>query len=64
MDSVGIVLTGLDFINPLLAAFIHISSELVFILNSTRMLPVGHHRLGASESPAMRSASALLGGDR
>jgi cation transport ATPase len=27
------------FLNPLLAAFIHVSSELLFILNSTRLLP-------------------------
>ncbi len=26
-------------LNPLLAAFIHVSSELTFILNSTRLLP-------------------------
>ena len=27
------------FLNPLLAAFIHVSSELAFILNSARLLP-------------------------
>jgi hypothetical protein len=26
-------------LNPLLAAFIHVASELTFILNSTRLLP-------------------------
>jgi cation transport ATPase len=26
-------------LNPLLAAFIHVSSELAFILNATRLLP-------------------------
>lgn len=39
VDAVGIVLAGLGFIHPLLAAFIHVSSELLFILNSTRLLP-------------------------
>jgi cation transport ATPase len=29
----------LGFLNPLLAAFIHVTSELAFILNSTRLLP-------------------------
>jgi len=29
----------MSFLNPLLAAFIHVSSELLFILNSTRLLP-------------------------
>jgi Cu+-exporting ATPase len=33
------VLAGFGFLNPLLAAFIHVSSELLFILNSTRLLP-------------------------
>jgi P-type E1-E2 ATPase len=39
VDGLGIVLAALGFLNPLLAAFIHVSSELLFILNSTRLLP-------------------------
>jgi len=39
VDSLGVLLAGLGMLNPLLAAFIHVSSELTFILNSTRMLP-------------------------
>ena len=39
VDAVGIVLAAIGLLNPLLAAFIHVSSELAFILNSTRMLP-------------------------
>jgi P-type E1-E2 ATPase len=39
VDGLGIVLAGFRFLNPLLAAFIHVSSELLFILNSTRLLP-------------------------
>jgi len=39
IDSLGIVLASLGFLNPLLAAFIHVSSELAFILNSARLLP-------------------------
>jgi len=27
------------FLNPLLAAFIHVTSEMTFILNSARLLP-------------------------
>jgi P-type E1-E2 ATPase len=41
VDAAGIVLAALGFLHPLLAAFIHVSSELAFILNSTRMLPRG-----------------------
>ncbi len=39
VDSFGVLLAGFGMLNPLLAAFIHVSSELTFILNSTRMLP-------------------------
>jgi heavy metal translocating P-type ATPase len=39
VDGVGIVLAAFGMINPLVAAFIHVSSELAFILNSTRLLP-------------------------
>jgi heavy metal translocating P-type ATPase len=39
VDAFGIALAAAGMINPLLAAFIHVSSELTFILNSTRLLP-------------------------
>jgi len=39
VDCVGMVLAGLGFLNPLLAAFIHVSSELAFISNSARLIP-------------------------
>jgi Cu+-exporting ATPase len=39
VDTVGIGLAAAGFLNPLLATFIHVSSELIFILNSTRLLP-------------------------
>lgn len=39
VDSVGVVLAAMGFLNPLLAAFIHVSSEMAFILNSARLLP-------------------------
>jgi Cd2+/Zn2+-exporting ATPase/Cu+-exporting ATPase len=39
VDGIGVVLAALGFLNPLLAAFIHVSSELAFILNSARLLP-------------------------
>ena len=39
VDSVGVGLAAFGFLNPLLAAFIHVTSELAFILNSTRLLP-------------------------
>jgi cation transport ATPase len=39
VDTLGIALAAIGMINPLLAAFIHVSSELTFILNSSRLLP-------------------------
>jgi len=39
VDSVGVALAAMGFLNPLLAAFIHVSSEMTFILNSAKLLP-------------------------
>ena len=39
VDAVGIFLAAIGLLNPLLAAFIHVTSELTFILNSTRLIP-------------------------
>lgn len=34
VDSLGILLAALGFVNPLLAAFMHVTSELTFILKA------------------------------
>jgi heavy metal translocating P-type ATPase len=39
VDGAGVGLAAFGFLNPLLAAFIHVTSELAFILNSARLLP-------------------------
>jgi Cd2+/Zn2+-exporting ATPase/Cu+-exporting ATPase len=39
VDGIGMGLAAVGFLNPLLAAFIHVSSEMAFILNSARLLP-------------------------
>jgi hypothetical protein len=39
VDSIGVGLAAFGFLNLLLAAFIHVSSEMAFILNSARLLP-------------------------
>lgn len=39
VDSVGVGMAACGLLNPLLAAMIHVVSELTFILNSTRLLP-------------------------
>jgi len=39
VDGIGVGLAAFGYLNPLFAAFIHVSSELAFILNSARLLP-------------------------
>ncbi len=46
VDAAGIVLAACGLLGPLLAAFIHVASEMTFILNSARLLP-----RGGSQSP-------------
>ena len=41
VDAAGIVLAACGVLGPLLAAFIHVASEMTFILNSARLLPRG-----------------------
>ena len=56
VDTLGIVLAAMGLLNPLLAAFIHVASELVFILNSARLLP-GRHAGGEKvPEPSVSSA--------
>ena len=45
VDIVGVGLAAVGLLGPLLAALIHVASELAFILNSARLLPPhSHHR--------------------
>ncbi len=39
VDAVGIAFAATGLLSPLLAALVHVTSELAFILNSTRLLP-------------------------
>ncbi len=39
VDTIGVGLAAFGYLNPLWAAFIHVSSEMIFILNSARLLP-------------------------
>jgi Cd2+/Zn2+-exporting ATPase/Cu+-exporting ATPase len=56
VDTLGIALAALGFLNPLLAAFIHVASEMAFILNSARMLP---GTVGSSQAVDAPIPSAL-----
>ena len=55
IDALGIGLAAVGLLNPLLAAFIHVTSELTFILNSARLLP-----RKAKASEAVTAAPAAL----
>ena len=44
VDTIGVGLASIGLLNPLLAAFIHVSSEMSFILNSARLLPTRFSR--------------------
>ena len=39
VDGAGVLLAAFGMLNPVLAALIHVSSELLFIANSARLLP-------------------------
>jgi len=39
VDLAGIAMAAAGILNPLFAAFVHVSSEMAFILNSARLLP-------------------------
>ena len=39
VDALGLLLAACGYLNPLLAALIHVVSELIFIMNSARLLP-------------------------
>ena len=48
VDLLGMALAAAGVLNPLFAAFIHVASELAFILNSARLLPVAERKTGAN----------------
>ena len=39
VDGAGVLLAAMGLLNPVFAALIHVSSELLFIGNSARLLP-------------------------
>jgi P-type Cu+ transporter len=59
VDAVGILLAAFGLLNPLLAAFIHVASELTFILNSARLLPGTKGRDQPAHVPATAAGSLV-----
>ncbi len=58
VDIVGVGLAAVGLLGPLLAAFIHVASELAFILNSTRLLPSRAGRRARNAESARAEATA------
>jgi Cd2+/Zn2+-exporting ATPase/Cu+-exporting ATPase len=55
VDALGIILAAFGMLGPLLAAFIHVTSELTFILNSARLLPRSGARTASRVPSEVRS---------
>jgi len=59
IDMVGIALASVGLLSPPLAAFIHVTSELAFILNSARLLPRTTQGTAIAELPGAAGESSL-----
>ena len=59
VDMVGIALASVGLLSPTLAAFIHVTSELAFILNSARLLPRTKQGAAVAELPGAARESSL-----
>jgi cation transport ATPase len=63
VDTVGIGLAAAGILNPLLATFIHVTSELIFILNSTRLLPPREKAKAKSQVRRVKLVKSPIGWD-
>jgi Cd2+/Zn2+-exporting ATPase/Cu+-exporting ATPase len=59
VDMIGIALASAGLLNPTLAAFIHVTSELVFILNSARLLPRSRQGAPADDTSVVSGEKSL-----
>jgi Cd2+/Zn2+-exporting ATPase/Cu+-exporting ATPase len=59
VDLIGIALAAAGLLSPTLAAFIHVTSELTFILNSARLLPRTKQGAAVTEMPAPSENNSL-----
>lgn len=65
IDLLGIGLAAFGLLGPLLAAFIHVASELTFILNSARLLPQARRESAiASDAPVAVEPAVLTSKSR
>jgi P-type Cu+ transporter len=59
VDMIGIALASTGLLSPTLAAFVHVSSELVFILNSARLLPRSRRGAAADDTSVVSGEKSL-----
>jgi len=59
VDMVGIALASVGLLGPTLAAFIHVTSELAFILNSARLLPRTKQGAAVAEMAVASESNSL-----
>ena len=59
VDMAGIALASMGLLSPTLAAFIHVTSELAFILNSARLLPRTKQGAAVAETAAASNGTPL-----
>jgi len=57
VDTCGVGLAAFGLLGPLLAAFVHVASELLFLLNSARLLPSPRRLTGRAIAPGRRARS-------
>jgi heavy metal translocating P-type ATPase len=57
VDAVGVSLAAVGVLGPLLAAFVHVASELAFILNSARLLPAASRSAGTGPASERQERS-------
>jgi P-type E1-E2 ATPase len=57
VDTVGVGLAAFGMLNPILAALIHVTSEMIFILNSARLVSAGDLTGPLSRLPGMAQAA-------
>ncbi len=59
VDAIGMALASIGLLSPTLAAFIHVTSELAFILNSARLLPRTTQSAASAELPLASETKSL-----
>ena len=62
VDTAGICVAAVGLLNLTLAAFIHVASEMIFILNSARFLPSSYRARKCGDWPRSSFGEGRKGG--